>query len=727
MSRMKMVKSSDFGYKFIDGEFLPKGKDEYYLRFAQTGKDNKSYRALKGEEIERLVKNGNSCTDWSKILVEDPFDTDLINNNFFAGLVRISSMEEFYLKYHDFTVPVGISNSKIISCDIGKNSAIHYCAYLSHYIIGERVILNRIDEMCTTNHSKFGEGLVKDGEDESVRVKIEVINEAGGREIYPFYDMITADAFMWARFREDKKLIQKLEEITQNSKDSRRGYYGKVGNESIIKSCRIIKDVNFGECVYAKGANKLKNLTIKSNEEEPSQIGEGVELINGIIGFGSRVFYGVKAVRFVIGNNCKLKYGARMINSVLGDNSTISCCEVLNALIFPYHEQHHNNSFLIAALIKGQSNMAAGATVGSNHNTRGNDGEIIAGRGFWPGLSSTLKHNCKFASFTLISKGNYPAELDIPLPFSLVIDNAHKNRLEIMPAYYWMYNMYAIERNNKKFIRRDKRKTKIQKIETNYLAPDTAYEILMARKILEKWITQAWNESEHSKTKENTDFSILMSEHKELLKKLFVRGFDIERSVRKVKILKSVESYEAYTKMLTWYGASRLCEYFEKENKNLTDFSNIKIDEDFDFKWQNLGGQLVPEFRLNELQEKIKTDEIKSWNEIHNLYEDIYSEYESDLAKNAYAVLCKVKKVNKINKEIWNSILDEASEIRDYIEAQIFYTKNKDYNNHFRDIAYRNDEERNAVLGKVEDNALIQESKKDTEYYKKLFERFKLN
>ena len=65
-----------------------------------------------------------------------------------------------------------------------------------------------------------------------------------------------------------------------------------------------------------------------------------------------------------------------LINSYLGNNSTISCCEVLNSLIFPAHEQHHNNSFLCAAMVMGQSNIAAGATIGINHNSRSADGEI---------------------------------------------------------------------------------------------------------------------------------------------------------------------------------------------------------------------------------------------------------------------------------------------------------------------------------------------------------------
>src|SRR3546814_1217528 len=58
-------------------------------------------------------------------------------------------------------------------------------------------------------------------------------------------------------------------------------------------------------------------------------------------------------------SHSNLKYGARLINSYLGNNATVSCCEVLNSLIYPGHEQHHNNSFLCASRIEGQSNMAA--------------------------------------------------------------------------------------------------------------------------------------------------------------------------------------------------------------------------------------------------------------------------------------------------------------------------------------------------------------------------------
>mgnify|MGYP006196922875 CR=1 FL=1 len=60
----------------------------------------------------------------------------------------------------------------------------------------------------------------------------------------------------------------------------------------------------------------------------------------------------------------------------------------------------------------GQSNIAAGATLGSNHNSRGADGEVIMGRGFWPGLCVSIKHNSIFPSFTILNKSLTPTQGD---------------------------------------------------------------------------------------------------------------------------------------------------------------------------------------------------------------------------------------------------------------------------------------------------------------------------
>lgn len=309
---------SKLGYDFIKPEYLPQGKDEYYLRNQQEN-GGKNYRRMTAYEIEVLVRNNNTSDDWNNILVSNAFNPELVKNCKFNGLIRIGKLESICLTFSNLTTPVGLYNSNIISCSFGDNVVVDNVCYLSHYIIGDEVMLVNIHEMITSDTAKFGNGIVKQGEDESKRVWLEICNENAGRKVLPFNGMQAADAFLWSKYRDDETLLDKFKQFTENKFTTVRGYYGKVGNRSVIKNCRSIKDVWVGEDAYVKGANKLKNLTINSgNGEGRTQIGEGCELVNGIVGYGCRIFYGVKAVRFVTSSHSQLKYGARLINSFLG-------------------------------------------------------------------------------------------------------------------------------------------------------------------------------------------------------------------------------------------------------------------------------------------------------------------------------------------------------------------------------------------------------------------------
>jgi NDP-sugar pyrophosphorylase family protein len=683
---VSVMPSDRYGYDFIDMSFLPAGKDEYWIRNTQTVPRN--WRNLTEREKEVLVKNHNVSSNWNDMLVSDPFDPELILNSKFYGLVRIGKLRNIILKYHDFSIPAGIRNSVIISSDIGDDAAIQDCSYVSHYIIGDRVMLSNIDEMQCTDHAKFGNGVIKEGEDEDVRVWIDVMNEAGGRSILPFEDQIPADAYLWASFRDDKMFCRRLKEMTQKQYCSSRGVYGTIGNDSVIKSCKIIKDTKIGEAAYMKGANKLKNITILSSEDEQTQIGEGVELVNGIVGYGCKIFYGAKAVRFVMGRNSSLKYGARLIHSVLGDNSTVSCCEILNNLVFPVHEQHHNNSFLIASLIGGMSNMAAGATIGSNHNSRANDGEIRAGRGFWPGLMVSLKHSSCFASFMLISQGDYPYELNIDLPFSLVNNNQKENRLEVMPAYFWMYNMFALERNSWKSKIRDKRKIKIQQIESEYLAPDTIEEIIHTLEKLNLCMQQ-------------TEMIVSKNE-------LFpIRG--LERSKRKTVILKPHHAISSYKEMLFYYCFKTLADFL-MEDSSCT-FEHIvsqqeKNKQDRITEWENFGGQIIPSFRINILQEKIKNGTIDNWHDVHAFYDEAANQYPLDKLNHAFSVLSFLG-YGCMNKDEFKLELKNLIKMQSWIFDQVYKSRARDFIDPFRRITYRNEKEMEAVVGKAEDDVFI--------------------
>lgn len=755
----ELLNAQNYGYLFIPETKLPKGKDEYWIRNLQavTVIEEMTRRNLNDAEITVLKQNGCRSGNWNDVLVTDPFDPSLIWNSAFYGLVRLGKVQNKLLKHHDFCVPAGIRNSTIISCDIADDVSIQDCSHISHYIIGENCILSRVDELVTTNHAKFGNGIIKEGEEEDVRIWIDVMNEAGGRSILPFVKMMPADAYLWAAWRDDSALAEKLKEITQKTQSflycgeenvesakagipsNQRGFYGTIGKRTVIKSCRIIKDTMIGEAAYIKGANKLKNLTILSCEDETSQIGEGVELVNGIAGYGCHIFYGAKAVRFVLGSRCSLKYGARLIHSVLGDNSTVSCCEILNNLVFPVHEQHHNNSFLIASLIEGMSNMAAGANVGSNHNSRSNDGEIRAGRGFWPGLSVTLKHNCRFASFCLIAKGNYPYELNIPLPFSLINNNVRRDRLEVMPAYFWIYNLYALERNSWKTVNRDRRLHKEQRIEAEYLAPDTTEEIINAIELLERWMAASGikeaanlnaenspevystepensiiNNNSHGFPLDDPEYELSSANETDILS---VSG--LERHSRKTVILKPRQALKAYRDMLFFYGMKTMLNYLEKHNKTVPENDMVKprIKE-----WVNLGGQIVPAFRLDTLRDGIREGKIKTWEAIHAEYDTMANVYDNDRACHAWAVLAYVSGTADHTEssthplgtpEAFKTALEKTLQISNWITEQVYISRAKDFNDPFRSITYRNKAEMDNVAGKIENNSFIELAKEN--------------
>ena len=723
MNQITKTPISGLGYDFIDQTYIPKGKDEYYLRNIQNPNANQ-YRQLTTKEIKQLVANGNSSDNWKNVLVTNGFDCSLVQLCKFYGLVRIGKMEPYYLEFDDIRLPVGLYNSSIISCDLGDNVVVNNVNYLSHYVIGNEVIIVNVNEIEVSNHAKFGNGIIKKGEKESVRIWLELCNENAGRSVMPFDGMQAADAWLWTRYRSDEMLMQKFKEFTERKFDNRRGYYGMIGDRTVIKNSRIIKDTLIGTDAYIKGANKLKNLTINSSAESPTQIGEGCELVNGIIGFGCKAFYGAKAVRFILASHSQLKYGARLINSFLGDNSTISCCEVLNSLIFPAHEQHHNNSFLCASVLKGQTNMAAGATIGSNHNSRGADGEIIAGRGFWPGLCVSLKHNSKFASYTLLAKGDYPAELNIPIPFSLVSNDVANDKLIIMPGYWFLYNMYALARNSGKYESRDKRSFRNQYLEYDFLAPDTVNEIFDALELIEKAVGNNQYRGNGTKSMPNEKAILLgrkLLNHKNEIDQAEILVDGIENSSRKVQLVKANEAYHLFRKLIIYYGVTQLLNHMEKEKLHSIEELVKSLGRSSRQEWLNIGGQLVPKPVLNKLIKGIHQGHVKSWDEVHQYYKESSELYPLHKCQHAFASMLEILDIEpaSFSKKIFLQLLQQAVETKTWMVNEIYETRAKDYANPFRKMVYESEKEMETIIGSLKDNTFIRQQQQELAGFKK--------
>lgn len=670
------------------------------------------YFPITENQIEILIKQGNYLDDVKNMYITPKTDIRLIKNCNFFGTIKIGELEKNYINHHYLKLPIGIYSSTLQNCEIGNNVSINNAKYVSKYIIGNNVILMNVNEMVTTDYPKFGNGVIFKNESEDKRIWIEVCNENTGRKILPFDGMLPADAYLWSQDRDDIVFQQKLKEITCHDFENKMQKFGKIGDNTIIKNCTSIKDVLIGSFAYLKGVNKLKNVTIHSKENLITQIGEGCELVNGIIGFDCKIFYGVKAVRFIISDHSQLKYGARLINSFLGFNSVISCCEVLNSLLFYGHAQHHNNSFLCAALIKGQSNIAAGVTIGSNHNSRGADGEIVAGKGFWPALCVSLKHNSIFSSYNFIAKGDYNYELNNPFPFSLISNDLVNNRLIIYIAFWQKNNMYALARNDFKYAEQDKRKNPIQQFDFNYLSPDTIHEIELAINLLIENVGNASikNTNKTKKSIYNQGKFILENETADFIQSLPIHISSIENSKRNVQLLNIKSGYFIYLDMLFLYGMAFLINLVNKKsaNQSVLFLKNIhhKIKK---VNWHNVGGQLMIQTELDKLKNNIKKNKIKTWQEIHHFYKkqsDLYNDYKNVDGLYYLSNYCNIDFKNMDTKSLKN-IFEKYISVLTHYTNLVISSRQKDYENPFILQMYKNKAEMEKVYGKLFDNKVI--------------------
>ena len=605
---------------------------------------NTRYRNLTSGEIEQLERAGNYADDWSAIRVADPFCVERLRNNSLEGEVTMGAQPT-------------VVNSTLRNCTVGDNADIREVRMLANYVLGDNALLFNIGEM-------VGGGKPK---------ALEVMNENGGRAILPFPGMTIGDAYMWARYRGRKAFVQKLEQFTEEVEESKNNInfpaclqaLSSAESNIISEKLSTFNCSHVGDCCTIKNTNCIRNVAILSRKDDPTVVDSCITLIDGVVGTGCTLEHGVIAERFLLGEHVHLEFGLRLNDTVVGDNSTLARCEVGNSIIFPAHEQHHNNSFLIAGLIMGQSNIAAGGTIGSNHNSRTADNELAAGRGFWPGLCCSFKHSSRFASYCLLAKGDYPAELDIKLPFALVNNNVSKDQLEVMPAYWWMYNMYAMDRNSRKFAKRDKRVVKAQHIEFDNLAPDTAEEILHGMELLRRWMADARD-------------GVVLAE-------------GMEKSKRPTVILKAKEGLKAYEDMLVFYAMKTL------EDKPLSAFhSPLSTITD----WVNIGGQLMAKPDMEQLIGDVESGAIGSWDALHARMDALWGPYYDDLKrKHAYGVLCRLAGVDALTDDLWQRYAERYDAIKNYIEQQKAASRHKDDVNPFRNMTYWDDAERDAVLG----------------------------
>jgi hypothetical protein len=245
----------------------------------------------------------------------------------------------------------------------------------------------------------------------------------------------------------------------------------------------------------------------------------------------------------------------------------------------------------------------------------------------------------------------------------------------------------------------------------DYLAPDTAEEIINALALLETWIAEAGL----LQTRESAPDAKTGDVQADTVSAIPANG--LERGRRGAVILKPIRARSAYRRMLHFYAMKTLASWFtEHSNTDFSAFlSMMKNSDTVRVKdWVNMGGQIVPAFRVDELRKNIREGKIKTWEAVHGVYDEWYNQYEEDKVRHAWAVYRMFKKTDI---DTFKTELEAAIETRRWITEQVYISRAKDFHDPFRRITYRNKAEMENVAGKAEENVFVLQAKKDGEAF----------
>ncbi len=174
--------------------------------------------------------------DWSLVKVSHDFIPDNIENSKFTGYVYLNNFDQSVKLFGGITFKTGIYNAWLHNCVVGKNALINNIhGYIANYIIEEEVVIHNVTTIAVDGETTFGNG-----------IRVEAINEGGGREI-PIYDHLSTHvAYIMALYRHRPQLVAALINMVDDYTRVVKNNIGSIGRKSQIINCNTIMDVKMG-------------------------------------------------------------------------------------------------------------------------------------------------------------------------------------------------------------------------------------------------------------------------------------------------------------------------------------------------------------------------------------------------------------------------------------------------------------------------------------------------
>lgn len=568
-------------------------------------------RKLTAAEIDILRKQNCRAEDWKKIDVHPDFDPSMVNNCLFSGDVSIGKN----------TGAKGIKcelyGSRIHNCRIGDHVRITNVSWLADYSVGDSAVLEAVGEISMSSESHFGNGCM-----------LETLNEGGGRDLMIFDDLTAQIAYLQVMYRHNDDFTEKLQTVIKNDVASKASKTGWIGDHAEIRHCSSIRDVKVGPYAKIRGAMRLKNGSIISNEASPVFIGDGVIADDFIVQEGSKIDSGVILDKCFVGQAVKLGKQFSAENSAFFANCEGFHGEACSVFAGPYTVSHHKSSLLIAGLYSFY-NAGSGTNMSNHMYKLGPIHQSILARGSKTGSFSYILAPSRVGAFSVVI-GKHFVNFDASeFPFSYITEEHGSSYLT--PAM----NLLTVgtKRDSEKWLKRDKRgDNKRDLIRFDLYNPYNIDRVKRGYDILKDLY-------------ETTD----KSKNTVLRKGLLIRRLMMKTSAK------------YYNLALKVYAAKNLADALDAGEKISEVFKPVKKYKASE--WVDILGMICRKDRINLLENDIIDEKVSTVEDLLQSLKKIHAAYENDAKDHALAFIVGQidKEADLIDEEDVRTILDEGA------------------------------------------------------------------
>ncbi len=553
-----------------------------------------SYRNLADSEIEALVRRGctSEADDWTRVLVLDGFEAARVSNVHFAGAIRIGTLQGETIGRFGVAQPAEIRSARLVDCQLGDNvRVVNVGLQLANYDIGDGACIENVGSMTAKPDATFGNGL-----------QIDVLNEAGGREVPLFGALSSQFAHLTCLHRYRPALIEALREMAQAAAGEMSTGRGQVGTAARIINVPEIVDVHVGSHADIQGAVSLVNGSLLSTEESPSSIGAGVQATDFIVAEGAIVDGSALLSKTFVGQGCRVGRQFSAENCLMFANCEAFHGEACSVFFGPYSVTHHKSSLLIAGMFSFYN--AGSGTNQSNHMYK--VGPVHEGkleRGCKTGSFAYMMWPCRVGPFSVVL-GKHARTFDTAdLPFSHIEATADGHST-LIPGF----NLTTVGtvRDEAKWKTRDRRQgSKRDRLSFDVFSPYTVGRMIRGWKLLQQY-------------QQRTDRTV---------DTVAVKGVEIKRV-----FLRTGQKF--YRRAVHMYLSEKVVARVEARLRagtgSLRDALASSPAAIASESWVDIGGQLMPSQRLEDLCTAIEQRRIQDVTGLNSAFEQIERDYAED-------------------------------------------------------------------------------------------------